>query len=595
MTLFLGILGGCSSKEKEEETVPFDSEADFDLLMDELFEDWVTSDALSMNYFLADPYSLNIERPETTFGEIISAESIQESKEETEELIERLDAIDYNDLRDDQKIVYDILRRSISISDITTREEDYYYYTGYIRPLNGIQVQLPVLLAEFNFYTVEDIERYLDLIADTHRYFSDIIEFERERSRRGFFMEDYNVDSVIEQIESYLEDRDDNLLITVFDYRIDNYEELTSQQREQFKQRNKDLVLGNVLPAYETLLNAMNELRGVGVRTGGLAQLPGGRDYAHASVRSRIGTDRSIRDLEFILEMWLDGILDHIRATFWSYPHLAEGFENDTLGRIAAASPEEYITMLQRHIYAEFPLIEETRLDIFEVHESLQEHMSPAFYLVPAIDRFDDNVVYLNPSSLGEREDSELLLFTILAHESYPGHMYQTVYFLQQSPHPIRTALSNSGYSEGWAVYSEMLSYFFADLEEMESTLLWNIRFYDMLLVSNVDFGVNVLGWDYDEVVWRLGLYNIYNTEVVERIYHRVTGVPLNSLLYTLGYIEFVALMEDTERALGNDFILRDFHRYFLDFGPAPYPIIRQHLNQRIVSLPPSQALAPAA
>jgi len=270
--------------------------------------------------------------------------------------------------------------------------------------------------------------------------------------------------------------------------------------------------------------------------------------------------------------------------------HLMDGLINDSLGQIKEGSPEEYISMLQRRILEDFPPIATTRLEILEVHESLQEHMSPAFYLAPAVDRFDDNVVYVNPASL----DDDMFLFTVLAHESYPGHMYQTVYFLQQSPHPVRTALSNTGYSEGWATYAEMNSYFYTDIDAMEAELLWNFRFYDMLLVSYIDMGVNVMGWSYHDVASRLSEFNIHDSEVVENIYHRVTGIPLNSLLYSLGFIELTALMQDSERVLGNDFDSFEFHRYFLDFGPAPYPVIRKHLNERIIA-DPATALAPAA
>jgi len=269
-------------------------------------------------------------------------------------------------------------------------------------------------------------------------------------------------------------------------------------------------------------------------------------------------------------------------TTIHGDPSIMEGLINESLGQIPDGTPEEYIDILKRHIAADFPALQPTNLDIIEVHESLQEHMSPAFYLAPAVDRFNDNVVYINPSSINDN----LFMFTVLAHESYPGHMYQTVYFLQQSPHPIRTSLSNTGYSEAWATYSEMRSYFFPDLDIVEATLMWNIRFYDMLLVSYIDLGVNLLNWDKQTVSRRLEEFNIHDSEMADNIYNRVIGIPLNSLLYTLGYLELTALMQDSERILGNNYNLTDFHRYFLEFGPAPFSVIRKHLNDRITEDP---------
>ena len=553
---------------------PTDEER-FDLFMDELFADWVSEDSISMNYYLAYPEIMGVERPEPTYGEVATPESIQQGVEETEELFEKIDSFSYDSLREDQQVVYDIIKRSLTLSEILEREEDFAYYTGYIRPLTGIQVQLPVLLAEFTFYTAEDIERYLDLLGDTRRYFGDIIEFERERSRRGFFMSEANVDSVTEQIESYLQNREDNLLITVVEEKIDEYEGLSAEQRESYKQRNRELVLDNVLAAYDDLLAAMNELRGVGVNPGGLASLPDGGDYAHASLSLKVGADRTPDELIALLEEWMNKTRMDIVLTLSANSEMYEKLMNEEAGRIAEGTPESYILTLQDSMRDDFPPIEPTNHVVLEVHESLQEHTSPAFYLTPAVDNFDDNVIYVNPASIGDN----LYLFTTLAHESYPGHLYQTVYFLQQSPHPVRVLLSNTGYIEGWATYVEMISYNYADLDPDEADLMWKLRFFDLLVQSLIDLGVNVLGWDIDKVEQVFNELNVTDMGVIENVYNMVTGVPLHSVTYALGFIEMSQLREDAEAVLLDDFDLMDFHRFILDIGAAPFPLIRSHMD----------------
>jgi len=580
LVLSIGILSGCEKdndsnedKKGHEIEAALSSEEKFDNLMDEIFADWVSGDALSMNYYLANPESMGIERPDSTFGDTATPEQIEESKKENQETRERLADIKYEELRSDQQVVYDILQRNLEISSIFEREDDFNYYTGYVRPLIGFQVQLPVLLAEFSFYTADDIERYLGLIGDTQRYFDEMIDFERERSRRGFFLSNANVDSINEHIESFLENREDNLLITVFNDRIDDYPGLSDDLRLEYKERNKELVLGNVLAAYDTLLDAMQELRGVGVNTGGLAALPNGSEYAHALLRTRTGSDKTPQELDILYAEWMDDTWQSIFEALMGVPDFYDRMISGTLGIIDEGTPKQYISDLQKRIAQNFPTIGSTGLDVLEVHESLQEHMSPAFYLMPAIDRFNENVVYINPASLGDN----LFLYTVLAHESYPGHMYQTVYFLQQSPHPVRMTLSNSGYTEGWAVFAEMESYYFALEDPNEARIMWEMRLFDMLLVSYIDLGVNVLGWDYDDVTSLLALYNITSPEHIDNIYNRVTGIPMNSIMYTLGFIELMELMEDTRNREGASFELIEFNRSFLDFGPAPFSIIRKH------------------
>ena len=590
LSLCTMILSGCSHFENlfsrgdndlTEDTPHIDTDEGtdserFDRLMDELFADWVSNDSLSMNFFLADPEAMGIERPAPTFGEVITPEMIARERERTQELSEKLDSFNYDSLTGEQQVIHDIISRSVALSQILDREENFAFYTGYIRPLTGLQVQLPVLLAEFTFYTAEDIERYLQLLGDTTRYFNDIIDFERERAARGFFMSIANTDSVIEQLESFLEHREDNFLIIVFDDKIDAYEGLSSEQREQYKQRNRQLVLDNVLYAYDNLLEAMRELRGVGARTGGIAELPRGREFAHAMLRLRTGTDRTPAEIDRLLDEWIQETITEIWEILDNNDQVNARRMSGQLGQIEEGTAESYMSILRTSMGNDFPPLLPTNYVIQEVHESLQEHMSPAFYLTPAIDNFDDNVIYTNPSQIND----DLFLFTVMAHEGYPGHMYQTVYYLQQSPHPVRTQFSNSGYKEGWATYVEMLSYHYSGLEADEATLLWNNRFYGLLIQAHADFRVNVLGWDLDQITEMFFELDIRDSSVAENIFDMVTGVPLHTMLYVIGFIELIELLEYAEDTLRGDFEILEFHRFFLDIGPTPFSIIRANMYE---------------
>jgi uncharacterized protein (DUF885 family) len=586
----LGSLFGNSSRNGMVSEGALGAE-EFDMLMDELFAEYATSDSLTMNYNVADPERLGLRRPNPpTFGDAMTPESITQNARENQELSERLRDFSYSQLRTDQQIVYDILIRNIEISQIMSSNEDFAYYRGVFFPIAGMHVQMPVILAEFRFYTEQDIGIYLEMLEDIRRYFDENIAFERERARRGFFMTETNVDKVIAQSESFLENTEDNLLIAVFNDKIDGFAGLSDAQREQYKNRNRELVLGSVLPAYEALLSAMRELRGTGVNPGGLAALPGGREYAEAFLRFRTGSDMSPRQVETLIANWMERISRSLSEIFARNPSLAESFFSGTLGYIPADTPENYLYMLEAAISRDFPAKRPVEYTVREVHVSLQDFMSPAFYLIPALDNYDDNVIYINPRSEAESLD----LFTLLAHEGYPGHLYQVVYYLQQSPHPIRTAFSHVGYVEGWATYAEMSAYFLAGLHEDEAALMMYSRLFDLLFLSRIDLGVNALGWDIDRVASYLRQFGIEDPEVAEDIFQTVIGYPLHYMPYTLGYLELVSLREEAESALRSDFDLLEFHRFILDFGPAPFPLINEHM-QGWIRAQPSGAQRPAA
>ena len=570
-----------STETRQNDTIdssysePTIDELEFDLLLDELFIENVTSSSISLNFFIANPASFGIERMTTTLGEVITPESIAQSNIESIELFERLRQFDYSKLRADQQVVFDILYRRMEIILAMGAHEDFSYYIGYIRPIVGIQVQLPVLLAEFNFRTEEDFDIYLELVADVERYFSEIIDFERERARRGFFMTAQNVDRVLEHIESFLEDRENHFMLTIFNDAVRDFDGLSAERREQLMADNYRLIMESFLPAYEYLASVMRELRGVGYHMGGLSTMPYGELFAQLHLQLRTDSDKTIAQMNRALE-WR---MNYVQRAFWNilfeYPELEAAFFAGTLDAYmlyfaSENTPQYFMNILADATARYFPPLYEVNYIIHEVHESMQAHMSPAFYMLPAFDSFIDNVIYINPRGLEE----DLRLFTMLAHEGFPGHMYQTVFFLQQGLHPLRHFITGIGYVEGWATYVEMKSYSFAGDDPIARLFQLSAEF-DLLYISRIDLGVNALGWNINQVAeFMVGS----SRDVVQNIFHFVKGHPLLYLPYVIGYLEMLSLLEEAQYYLEDMFDIMEFHRFVLSFGPSPFSLLHEHL-----------------
>ena len=79
------------------------------------------------------------------------------------EYLARLTDYDYASLNEDQKLCYDLIKENF-ILDCTYA--DYILYNEVLGPTTGLQAQLPILLAEYNFSSKEDIEDYLLLLKD---------------------------------------------------------------------------------------------------------------------------------------------------------------------------------------------------------------------------------------------------------------------------------------------------------------------------------------------------------------------------------------------------------------------------------------------
>ena len=193
--------------------------------------------------------------------------------------------------------------------------------------------------------------------------------------------------------------------------------------------------------------------------------------------------------------------------------------------------------------------------------------------MIPALDHYGENVIYINQ---GYERDG-ISLFTTLAHEGYPGHLYQTVYYASQTPDPIRNLFTYNGYVEGWATYAEMCSYYLADLKKEQATLLQKNASILLGLYSLADMGIHDEGWSREELQAFFAGYGLGNQESVDQIYDLILSDPANYLKYYIGYLEFLDLKEDYVKENGKEFRQETFHKCVLDVGPAPFELVEKY------------------
>ena len=207
----------------------------------------------------------------------------------------------------------------------------------------------------------------------------------------------------------------------------------------------------------------------------------------------------------------------------------------------------------------------------------MEAYSSPAYYLTPPIDDLWHNTIYLNKPNITD----DLTLYTTLAHEGYPGHLYQTVYsqnFLnQQNASCIRSMLHYGGFVEGWAVYVENLSYgYAAQLTKNEEAAAYIEacrlnRNLHLCLYSYMDIAIHYDGATPEQIgrfLENLGLGQHTN---VETIYEYLVEEPCNYLKYYLGYLEFLSLKQQAEELWGTDYSDYRFHKFVLETGPSDF------------------------
>lgn len=545
------------------------SDKNFSNFTYKLFQNEVSSNTISLHYTLRSPSDYGIADIPVTYGTLTSDASL--AKASVENCLTSLEHFDPDDLSSKNALTWKILH---SYLENSVNGSNYVLYQEPLGSVSGIHAQLPVLLSEYNFYTVQDVETYLALLEETPSYFDSVILFEQKKAAAGLFMPDYQLDSVLQTCRSFLEMGDSNYLISTFVERIQTLDSLSEDQKNTWIQKNKKLVTETIYPAYTHLISSLESLKGSGLNEQGLCYFPEGKAYYEYLVEQTTGCSESISRLRLLTKAQ---ILEDLSAMQKILFPADQALTKASV--LEQTSPDSMLNDLQSKITSAFPDIPSVEFQIKYVPDAMQDYLSPAFYMIPAIDNLTENVIYINEGQTA----SGLNLYTTLAHEGYPGHLYQTVYFSSSDPDPIRNILDFGGYVEGWATYAEMMSYYLAPLSKTEASLLQKNSSVILGLYALADMGIHYDGWSREDTIRFFSDYGITDADAVQSVYELIIGTPANYLKYYLGYLKFYELKKEMADALGNKFSQKDFHKAVLDVGPAPFDIVYEEVEKDLL------------
>ena len=543
----------------------------FDTYLDTLFREDVAANTVNLHYTLANPRNYGILDYDISLGEY-SEKAFAKGNYELAQMEQELTEFNKYNLSKEQRLTYDILldyvKTERSVEDLTL-------YAEVLSPTTGYQAQLPVVLAEYTFRTVQDIEDYLALVALIDDMFADIIVFEEKKADAGLFMPDYAVDAVIAQCNEFIEDPENNYMIEVFDDKINAFEGLTDDERTAYKEQNEQLITTEVTEGYQTLIDGLTRLKGSGTNELGLCYYEDGVKYYEYLVRTATGSDDSIRDLEYRTNKCIEECMQNIGNLYKEKP---EVYDQLIDYEFPVTEPDAIMQDLMDKVSEDFPEPPEVSYTIKYVHPSMQEHLSPAFYLTTPIDDSSNQVIYINEKYL--TEGSSMDLYPTLAHEGYPGHLYQNIYTNSADLPPVRNLLSYSGYTEGWATYVEFYSYQISGLDsDVAKMLEWN-EVATLGMSAYIDMKIHFDGWTRDDVADYLNDYGLSGDDVADDIFETIVEEPANYLSYFIGYLEFMELRETAEKELGEAFEAKEFHQFLLETGPAPFYIIEDYMEE---------------
>lgn len=543
----------------------------FDAFVDRLFEDEVTANTMNLHFTLKNPKSAGITSPEVRLGSF-SWETQKNAFSKMEDLQKQLDSYSKRSLDAKGKLTYTLLSDSLKRQQAIAR---YPLYEEVLTSSSGVTSQLPILLAEYPFYDKQDVENYLTLLSQMEEYFKDILTFEQKKADAGLFMSDKSCMKVIDGCEVFTEHPDNNFLLDTFANRLDSMDGLSASDKETYITRNQEVIADHVIPAYTQMISGLTKLLGCGRNDWGLCQYKNGKAYYEALVSYNTGLDLTIEEIE-------QQIADaREEDTAFCSDLLAENpklLAESSDPKWTMTDENEMIETLKKAMLADFPSAPDTTYEVCHVDPALSEYLAPAFYITAPIDDYSYNRIYINDAN----KYNDVSYFTTLAHEGFPGHLYQTISSYAAGDPKVQALLNYPAYTEGWATYVEMQAYYYADLPKDVAALLQHNQAATLSLYASSDIGIHYHGWKKPEMLKFWSNYGISDEETIDAITDLVLEDPGNYLKYYVGYLQFRQLHEKYAQKYGDRFDTVAFHEAILRTGPSPFAILDEQIEKAL-------------
>ena len=536
------------------------------------FKENASANEITMHYLLENPEKYGLKKSKSLYGKMKKEDVLNEKNKISDE-IKKLKKFRKKELTRKQQNTYEVLM------DYLSRQEKlamYPYYERVLGKSSGQQVQILLTLSEYRLKNEQNIKSYFKLLRGLNAYFDSLIEYSKEQVKRNLFISDESLEETLKQIKSVTTQKD-NMLAATFNLRISEVKGINAATKKQYCRENKKIVKMEVIPAYERLYSHLQALKGNGKNKNGLYYYKNGKDYYEALVAQKTGSAKTVEEMIEISDQTIEKCLRKLIKLQKKYPNIINRYRKSKKNIKIVQNSQKVLNKLRQKMVKYYPKAPKVSCKIKYVHKTMEEYTSPAFYMVPAVDSYKENVIYINKSQTAE-------LYTTLAHEGYPGHLYQNVYYAAKGDDPVRYLLDYPGYSEGYATYVEGFSYSMMDAEgygDIYQQMNMEMYEYNLALCSRVDFGVHYEGWKKKDVRAYLRSFGMEKSQADE-LFQMIIENPANYLSYYIGYQEFHELLTDYKNKAGKQYNLKAYHTEILDAGPCSFDILRRRIESNL-------------
>ncbi|MBQ9941379.1 MAG: DUF885 family protein [Christensenellaceae bacterium] len=515
----LGLL--CSCQPVEQASAPA-AAATFEEFAAQAFAEAVSADTLTLNRTLADPAAYGITAPAVTYGQAdFSEKGVEAKKEHLQARLTALAAFERDDLPPQQQKVYDLLYNDYQL---TLEACDYTLFYEPFSPEGGLQQTLPVALSDYRLTDAQAVEDYFELLSQTWDHLDAHLELEERKADEGRFMDRITAAQVVAQCRCFVEDPQNNMLITTFDARMDAAEGFTAAEKADYKAQNKKAVERHIIPAFEKLADRLEKLSEKSREPLGLMYTPGGKEYYSHLLKAKVGTDKDSAALAGLLDAQLEAAMDELNGLPMD-SYIAYIDEEDIYGGMASEN------MLQKLLAAAESDLAES-CTVLPMREGMSALTGAVHVVTSPIDQSFSACIYVDEQAPAQQRWAEL------AGEAVPGVLYRHVCHRAAQPMDAEYMFGPDGFDKAWALYAQLSAYssFAFDDANYAAFEAVNVRL-DAILAARIDLGVNMQGWKQDKVADYLEA-NGFDAGMAQELIDRAVACPAAALEGCVGMLE---------------------------------------------------------
>ena len=471
------------------------------------------------------------------------------------------------------------------LQDVVDQLEFYFYDFAATYSIFGTQEDTRQLFTEVHpLATLQDAEDYISRLNRVATKFSQLSQHLQLQRQNGVVEPALTMQVAINQVSAIASgSTNSNLYYSNFATKLASIPGLTDAQRADLDDRAFTAVNGVVRPAYQQLLNTLQNLLNDAPPIIGVGQYSRGSEYYVHKLRHH--TTSSLTAAE-IHQLGLDELIRikaEMRLIFdqLGYP------QNETLQQLFARVALDGGFIPAANVLPTYEAI----IDAAELRLGEGFDIFPSADVVVVADDFGG--YYIAPSFDGSRpgafyagtttDQPWFQMRSLAYHESVPGHHTQIAIAMDQDVPVFRKIARVTAFVEGWALYAERLAWELGWHENDPYSNLGRLQ-YEALRASRLamDTGIHSMGWTFDQAA----KFNVDNIGATggssQSAAGRYSVLPGQATAYMVGMLQILSERQRAMDALGAQFNLKAFHRALLSNGAVPLAVMTTVVDQYI-------------